>query len=128
MDKRPDLRLILWHNVSALMRASWGRENLTRLSKEAGLGPGTVSRLKACETHVQTDTLDAIASVFDLHAWQLLVPNIEPGNAPVLQLASPAERKLYKKFLEFKRAMLEDDEEEVAGRLPSTPASRPLED
>lgn len=128
MDKRPDLRLILWHNVSALMRASWGRENLTRLSKKAGLGPGTVSRLKACETHVQTDTLDAIASVFELHAWQLLVPNIEPGNAPVLQLASPAERKLYTKFLEFAQAMLKEGEEEVAGRLPSRIAGRPPED
>ena len=114
MDKRPDQRRILWNNVSALMQARWGGENLTRLANDAGVGPGTVSRLKKCETYLQLNTVDALAAVFDLAAWQLLVPGLEPANPPVIALASPAERKLYKRFLAFKKSLENGDEEDGA--------------
>jgi hypothetical protein len=113
MNERPDPRRILWENVRALMQHHWQGENLTRLANEAGVGPGTASRLKACETYPQINTIDAIAAVFDLAGWQLMVPGIEPSNPPVLLAASPAERRLYRRFLAFKKALENGEDEEA---------------
>jgi hypothetical protein len=108
-----DPRRILWTNISSLMQQRWLGENLTRLAREAKVGPGTVSRMKACETFLQLDTVAALAAVFDLAAWQVLVPGLEPGNPPALAVESPAERRLYKRFLEFKKSLETDSDEPV---------------
>jgi hypothetical protein len=109
VDKRPDPRSVLWANVRALMVWRYGKENLTRFAADTKLGPGTISRLKAQETFAQLDTLDAIAEEFDLFPWQLLVPGFEATNPPVIASASPDERKLYKGFLAFKKAIESPD-------------------
>lgn len=76
------IRTTLWRNVSALMGHHWGRENLTRLSRDAGIGPGTASRIKAGETSVGLDVLVDIAEVFGLQPWQLLVDGMDPSDPP----------------------------------------------
>ena len=83
MTKR-DSKLVLWNNVSALMKARYGKENLTRLAKDAGIGPGTASRIKEHETSVGIDVLDAIAKAFKVSAWQLLVPGLNVQALPRL--------------------------------------------
>jgi Cro/C1-type HTH DNA-binding domain len=75
-------RATLWRNLSALMSHHWGRENLTRLSRDAGIGPGTASRIKACETSIGLDVLSDIAKVFHLQPWQLLVDGLDPADPP----------------------------------------------
>lgn len=112
MDRQPDTRLVLWANVRALMKHQWGKENLTRLAAASGVGPGTVSRMKACETYLQLDTIAAIAGVFELAVWQILVPGLEPSNPPVLAAASPSERRMYKRFLAFRKAMESGDDDD----------------
>lgn len=95
--KPVDTKPILWGNVSALMRHHWGKENLTRLSREAEIGPGTASRIKEQRTSVGIEVLEAVASVFDLQAWHLLTPNLDPRNPPVIYL-SRSEAALYERF------------------------------
>ena len=82
--KKPDTKLVLWENVSALMKTKYGRENLTRLAADAKIGPGTASRIKAHETSVGLDVVEAIARIFRLEPWQLLVPGMDAASPPVL--------------------------------------------
>jgi len=73
---------ILWRNVSALMDAQWGKENLTRLAREADFGPATSTRLKEQKTAVGLDVLEKLSKVFRLKPWQLLVPAFDPSRPP----------------------------------------------
>lgn len=86
-------------NVSALMRDRWDVENLTRLAREAEIGPATSARLKGQETSVGLEVIDKIARVFHVHAWQLLVPGLDPKNLPTLLPMSDAERQFYERML-----------------------------
>ena len=88
----PDLKGVLWANVLALMQKRYGRENLTRLARETGCGPGTASRIKARETSVGIDVLSQIAGAFEVQAWQLLVPGFDPDKLPTLKQVSEDER------------------------------------
>jgi len=74
--KQADSKKVLWENVSALMQREFGKENLTKLAKKAGFGPGTSTRLKDQETSVGTDILDSIAANFNIEPWQLLMPGL----------------------------------------------------
>ena len=67
----------LWENVSALMQRRYGGENLTRLAKEAKVGPGSATRLKEQRTSVGIDILDKLARLFKVEPWQLLAPGLE---------------------------------------------------
>ena len=90
-------KVILWANVSALMRHHWGKENLTRLAKESGIGPGTASRIKEQATSVGLDVLQAVAGCFGLQAWHLLTPHLDPTNPPVIYLCRE-EAQLYSRM------------------------------
>lgn len=92
--KRKTPNQILWENVSALMEHSYGRENLTRLANDSGCGPGTMTRIKNQQTSVGLDVLSKLAKVFSLSEWQLLTPNLDPKNPPVVWMTA-AERDLY---------------------------------
>jgi hypothetical protein len=93
-----DTRRVLWANVSALMTCHWGAENLGRLATSAGIGPATCTRLKKQETSVGVEIVDRIAEVFGLDTWQLLVPNLDPKNPPLLVLTA-AERSFYRQVM-----------------------------
>ena len=92
-----DTKAVLWQNVAALMRYHWSGENLTRLAREAGIGPGTATRMKEQRTSVGIDVLQKVAAAFDLQAWHLLTPNLDPSNPPVVYL-SQVEVDLYAKL------------------------------
>lgn len=67
---------ILWANVSALMKEKYGGENLTRLSRDTKIGPGTTTRIKMCETSVGVEVLEKISAAFSVETWQLLAPEL----------------------------------------------------
>lgn len=85
-----DTRQVLWNSVAALMQHHWKGENLTRLAREADIGPGSASRLKKQSTSVGLELLDKIARVFGIAPWQLLVPGFDPKNPPTLLPMSEA--------------------------------------
>ena len=95
-------REIVWNNALALMRHHWGRENLQRLGREARnvgclpIGASGASYMKS-KKNIGLDKVDAVATVFGLSAWQLLIPNLDPSNVPVIMI-SEDERQLYDKL------------------------------
>lgn len=98
-------KAILWANVSALMRHHWGKENLTRLARESGVGPGTATRIKEQSTSVGLDVLQSVARCFELQAWHLLTPNLDPSNPPVIYLCRE-EAALYARMKSDLRELL----------------------
>lgn len=94
---KQNTKQILWSNIHALMQYHWGKENLSRLSREAKIGPASCSRLKEQETSVGLEIVEAVAGVFGLHAWQILIPDLEPTNPPVFVM-SDAERQFYNRI------------------------------
>lgn len=89
-------RAVLRQNVAALLKVKGGPNNPTALGKKAGVGQATVERILSDEgVNARIETIEKIASVYGLEAWQLLVPGMNPGNPPVLVPISKAERALY---------------------------------
>jgi len=88
---------VLWANLSALMEKHWQGENLTRLAREAKIGPGSATRLKNRQEGTGIDLVGRVAAVFGLQAWQLLMPGLDPSNPPVSSLTGP-EAALYKRL------------------------------
>ena len=102
-----DSRKVLWANLSALMDHHWKGENLTRLEREAGIGPGSATRLKEQKTSVGLELVDKIAHVFGVEAWQLLVPGLNPRAPPTLMPLSEQERAFYERVAEAAKAFID---------------------
>lgn len=97
-----DPKSILWNNIVALMRHSYGKENLNQLHKDAGVSLATLDRIKKQETSVGVDIVGKVAAAFSLEAWQLMVPNIDPAKVPLLEGSTevwPFEIPLYKRLM-----------------------------
>lgn len=93
-----DTAATLWANVHALMLHHYKEANLSRLSDECGFAQSTATRIKQGKVAPGLDKIDAIARRFNLAAWQLLVPGMDPKNPPTLQPVSATERALYEKI------------------------------
>lgn len=102
-----DSRKVLWENVAALMSHHWRGENLTRLAREAGIGPGSATRLKEQKTSVGLELVDKLARVFGLEVWQLLVPGLNPRAPPTLMPMSEQERAFYERVAEAAKAFVD---------------------
>jgi hypothetical protein len=94
-----DGKKVLWDNISALMEHHWQGENLTRLAREADIGPGTATRIKKQKTSVGIDVVERLSRLFGLEPWQLLVPGFDAFNPPVLMPMSQRERDFYNRVL-----------------------------
>jgi hypothetical protein len=96
-------RAVLASNLRRLLKHSKTVPTLVALEKateEHGLkvGKSTIDRATKGETPLNLDALEVIAAVFGLSAWQLLVPDITPGNPPILKALGEAEEQLYRKL------------------------------
>lgn len=60
------------------------------------IGASGASYMKS-KKNIGLDKVDAVATVFGLSAWQLLIPNLDPSNVPVIMI-SEDERQLYDKL------------------------------
>jgi transcriptional regulator with XRE-family HTH domain len=102
-----DSKKLLWKSVEALMLKHYGEENLSRLSRDCKIGPGTATRLKQAETSVGLEIIDKIAKHFQVSSWELLVPNFDPSNRPTLQPVTEHERRLYERLREVAKEIKE---------------------
>lgn len=59
------------------MTSRWGAVNINRLSRESGVGLGTVARLKTDDNSIGLDKLDRFAQLFGVDPWKLLHPSFE---------------------------------------------------
>jgi hypothetical protein len=87
---------ILADNILNLM-AFHGIQSNAALAKAAKIDPSTVGRMINKKHASQIDRVQAVARVFDLDAWQLMIPNLDPSNPPVVQLTA-VERDLYERL------------------------------
>jgi hypothetical protein len=92
------------------------------LAIKARVSPSTVGHILKQETAARINTLQALAAVYKLTAWSLLIPNLDPSNPPVVPY-SDTERALYwrirsvaKDFLATEGGDMDDDQ-----RTTSTP-------
>lgn len=86
------------------MKSLYGKENLTRLIKEAHVGPGTVTRIKEQETSVGVDVLEKISTALKVAPWQLLHPTLgvknDNGSSDVTQHAITPEAVMLASMLD----------------------------
>lgn len=81
-----------------------GQAQLKRMS---GVDQRYIGRILAAESSITVDTLEKIAKAFDLQAWQLLVPGLDPGNPPVNHITD-AERRLYERLRQTVMEVVEE--------------------
>jgi len=96
-------RDILATNIQRLMDANPPLSSLVKVAAEAKRKGHTVSKnavdsAKSGAHAINMDTLDGIARAFEMEAWQLLVPNMNPNNPPVLRSIGETEDEMYKRL------------------------------
>jgi hypothetical protein len=91
---------ILADNVRRLMEHYFptAGDRPRRLSKEAQISLSSVQRVYKGDVGASLDTIEAIARAFDLSAYQLLIPDLDPGNPQNIPGALLAERRLYRRW------------------------------
>jgi len=67
------------------MKQHYGRENLTQCAKDAGVGPGTMTRIKEQETSIGMDTIEKLAALFKVQPYELLIPNLNSQEVMVVK-------------------------------------------
>ena len=74
------MKSYLWASIEKLMLAKWGKPNVSRLAREAGLGHGTAVRLQSDDgvTSIGLDKVERIARIFDVEPWKMLDPAFDP--------------------------------------------------
>lgn len=96
MVKNIGIREILAMNLKALMLANkHSQGDLFRLS---GVAQSTIGRVVNMQVDATVATLEAVANVYKLQSWQLLVPNLVPNNPPMLRAISEQEKEFYEKI------------------------------
>lgn len=96
MEKKTSSREIVASNLKALMLRNEHSEGY--LHKRTSLSQSTIGRILKRESSATIDTLDAIASVYGLSSWQLLVNELDVSNPPVLKNMSAKEQAFYEKM------------------------------
>lgn len=77
------IKEILATNLNRLM--AWhGYTSSKTLAAASGVGHGTIDRLQKAQADVRIETLDALAKVFKMELWQLLVPDLDVADMPHL--------------------------------------------
>lgn len=99
-------RAVLRTNLKALMAKALREGNpdlgrQIRLGKKARVGQATIGRILSDEGEDSgVETVAKLAGAFGLEPWQLMVPGMDPGNPPVLQPVTKAEKELYRRLKE----------------------------
>lgn len=89
-------RDIIAKNIKALMQKHDHSENdLFKLSKVA---QSTINRTLKRESAITIDKLDAIAHVYGVASWQLMIPDLDTDNPQMLKVLSIKEQNFYIKM------------------------------
>lgn len=103
------MRGVLAENVLKLMAHHY-KESTNRpmaLAKDAQVSLSTIQRIISKETGASLDNIEAVAGVFHLSVYQIMVPSLDPSNPPVIKGAMQNEQRLYRNF---QRASLAESE------------------
>lgn len=93
-----DVKQVVAENLRTLIRYAADHKqpyaDAKSLAIKAGVYPSTVGHILKRTTAPKIDTLEALANVYKLPAWALLIPGLDPSNPPVIPYTD-AERALY---------------------------------
>lgn len=94
------MRSILATNVKSLLAAHYptSTNRPLALAKDAGVSLSTVQRVLAEDVGASLDVVEAIATVFHLSAYQLLLSALDVANPQIVQGALAEEQRLYRAF------------------------------
>lgn len=94
------MRHVLARNVRALMDKRYAEvgDRPTALAKAANTSLSTIQRVLRAGTGASIDTIEAIASVFELSAYQLLIPELDVGKPQSIEGAAKAEQRIFRNF------------------------------
>jgi transcriptional regulator with XRE-family HTH domain len=92
---------ILSDNITALMEDRKITSDAA-LAKIAHVDQKTIWRIRHKEQSPTVDKVECIARAFGLHAWQMLIPLLDPHNPPVYAM-SDTERDFYAKMTDMAR-------------------------
>ncbi len=106
-------------NLAGLMASHKSYNTQAAVGRAAKVDQKTVGRILNRTNEPSLDIIAKIARVFDLELWQMLVPNLEPTNPPMLASQSAALRRLY--------ANLGQTAEAIEGVLRDEGNTRPSE-
>ena len=96
-------REVIAANLRALMDKNKHSEG--ELHNRTGLSQSTIGRILKCESAATVDTLDAIANVYGLSTWQIMVAGLDISNPPVLKQLTEKEEAFYKKMREAMKVL-----------------------
>jgi transcriptional regulator with XRE-family HTH domain len=109
-------------NLKALIAKS-REQTINAWSVRNEVVQSTVNRIVNGSMDPTVSTLEGIAKKFGLSAWQLLVPDLDPDDPPVLRSANGAERALFDKLKEA-MAELERVRDSTPGDFNDLPLDR----
>lgn len=85
-------------NLAKLMAADRVLHSQLKVAKASKVGQRSVGRILNGEQSPTLDMVHALAGAFQLEAWQMLVPDLEPGNPPITKQVDERQRQLWEKF------------------------------
>jgi len=68
------------------------------LATASGMSLSQIQRILKPEIGTSVDQLEALAAVFQLSTYQLLIPDLDVGNEQVVHGATKAEERLYRQW------------------------------
>lgn len=77
------------------LRRLIGTGSVNAWASKHGMTQSTINRIVTGDMDPTERVMAKVAAAVGLDVWQMLVPDMDPQNAPVIQDASAAERKLY---------------------------------
>lgn len=94
------MRTVLAANVRALLEHQYRSEahttaRLRSLSKDSGLTLSSIQRVLDSSTGATIDTIEQLATAFGVQVYQLLSPQLDAANPPIIAGATEAEKRLY---------------------------------
>lgn len=96
---------VLSKNLQSLQAANPSLSSDAKLAKRAGMDQKTVWRVVNMATEPTSNQISKLAAAFGLAPWQLLVPDLNPSNEPVLALASAQMKEMLNKIASSKEAI-----------------------
>lgn len=107
MEKRPKkrkfpgfMRQVVAQNVRGLVDHHYALvdNKPKKLAEDAQISLSSAQRVLSAEVGASIDTLEAIANVFEISVYQLVLPNLDAHNPQVVTGATAAERAMYAAF------------------------------
>ncbi len=97
LHMKKTLRDVVANNIARIMDDPAAPLTQEAVGRRSGIPQRTVGRLKNGSSAASLTTLEAIAKGLGVEPWQLLIPDFDPKQPPLLRSATQDEQRLYRK-------------------------------